>query len=447
MTHSTLIYNARLLDKNMDTTGAILLVEKTIRAVFQGYFTDSKTVEILAQSVLKEDGYGENCKLELYDAHGLTVTPAFIDMHVHMRYPGQTQKEDLNSGLHAAAAGGFGTVVAMPNTNPVVSSKKMALQIEQEASSLGLSHLFQVVSITKDFDGKTTSHLDELDSKFTPVISEDGKDVLSSEIMLEGMQKAAKKGLIVACHCEDPTLVEKARAYRKEGTVESLTKANELLAMAEDSYTIRNIFLAQTAGCHLHLCHVSTENCIDAIRLAKYESETLKNGFKLTCEVTPHHLGLSGENEPEIFNIVNPPLRKESDRQAIIEAIKEGIVDVISTDHAPHTQEDKKNGSPGFTGLEISYAVCNTVLVKENGISPQKLSELMSANPAKILGLNKGLLKAGYDADLTLIEPDEKWEIDSSFFYSKGKFTPFNKKTVSGYVKGLFIDGRKILER
>lgn len=447
MTHATFIYNARLLDKNMDTQGAIFFIDKTIRAIFQGYFTDSRTVENLAKQILQEDGYDKNCKLELYDAHNLTLTPAFIDMHVHMRYPGQTQKEDLSSGLHAAASGGFGTVVAMPNTNPVVSSKKMALQIEQEASSLGLSHLFQVVSITKDFDGKTTSHLDELDSKFTPVISEDGKDVLSSEIMLEGMQKAAKKGLIVACHCEDPTLVEKSRAYRKEGTVESLTKANELLAMAEDSYTIRNIFLAQTAGCHLHLCHVSTENCIDAIRLAKYESETLKNGFKLTCEVTPHHLGLSGENEPEIFNIVNPPLRKESDRQAIIEAIKEGIVDVISTDHAPHTQEDKKNGSPGFTGLEISYAVCNTVLVKENGISPQKLSELMSANPAKILGLNKGLLKAGYDADLTLIEPDEKWEIDSSFFYSKGKFTPFNKKTVSGYVKGLFIDGRKILER
>lgn len=447
MTHSTLIYNARLLDKNMDTAGAILLVEKTIRAIFQGYFTDSKTIEILAQSVLKEDGYGENCKLELYDADGLTVTPAFIDMHVHMRYPGQTQKEDLNSGLHAAAAGGFGTVVAMPNTNPVVSSQKMALQIEQESASLGLSHLFQVVSITKDFDGKTTSHLDELEPKFIPVISEDGKDVLSSEIMLEGMQKAAKKGLIVACHCEDPTLVEKARFYRREGTVESLSKANELLAMAEDSYTIRNIFLAQTAGCHLHLCHVSTENCMEAIRLAKYESENLKNGFKITCEVTPHHLGLSGENEPEIFNIVNPPLRKESDRQAIIEGIKEGLVDVISTDHAPHTQEDKKNGSPGFTGLEISYAICNTVLVKENGISPSKLSDLMSASPAKILGLNKGLLKPGFDADLTFIDPDKKWEIDSSSFYSKGKFTPFDKKIVTGYVKGLFIDGRKILER
>lgn len=445
MTHATFIYNACLLDKNMDTQGAIFFIDKTIRAIFQGYFTDSKTVENLAKQILQEDGYDKTCKLELYDAHNLTLTPAFIDMHVHLRYPGQTQKEDLSSGLHAAASGGFGTVVAMPNTNPIVSSKKMALQIEKEATELGLTHLFQVVSITKDFDGKTTSHLDELEPKFTPVISEDGKDVLSSEVMLEGMKKAAQKGLIVACHCEDPTLVEKSRAYRKEGTVESLTKANELLAMAEDSYTIRNIFLAQTAGCHLHLCHVSTKNCMDAIRIAK--SGNTKNGFRLTCEVTPHHIGLSGENSPEIFNIVNPPLRKESDRIALIEGIKEGLVDVISTDHAPHTKEDKENGSPGFTGLEISYAVCNTVLVKQNGISPQKLSELMSANPAKILGLKKGLFKIGYDADFTLVEPDEQWIVDSSLFYSKGKFTPFNGKKVFGTVKGLFIDGRKVLEK
>lgn len=445
MTHATFIYNARLLDKNLDTQGAVFFIDKTIRAIFQGYFTDSKTVENLAKQILQEDGYDKNCKLELYDAHNLTLTPAFIDMHVHLRYPGQTQKEDLSSGLHAAASGGFGTVVAMPNTNPVVSSKKMALQIEKEAAELGLTHLFQVVSITKDFDGKTTSHLDELEPKFTPVISEDGKDVLSSEIMLEGMKKASQKGLIVACHCEDPTLVEKSRAYRKQGTVEALTKANELLAMAEDSYTIRNIFLAQTAGCHLHLCHVSTKNCMDAIRIAKNENS--KNGFCLTCEVTPHHIGLSGENPPEIFNIVNPPLRKESDRIALIEGIKEGLVDVISTDHAPHTKEDKENGSPGFTGLEISYAVCNTVLVKQNGISPQKLSELMSANPAKILGLKKGLFKIGYDADFTLIEPDEQWTVDSSIFYSKGKFTPFNGKKVFGVVKGLFIDGRKVLEK
>jgi len=449
LTKSTIIYNARLLDENMDTAGAMLIVDKTIRAVFQGYFTDSKTVEVLARAVLKEDGFDENAPIEHYDANGLTITPAFIDMHVHLRYPGQTQKEDLNSGIHAAASGGFGTVVAMPNTTPVVSSIEMAMQIEREAAAIGLTHLFQVVSITKDFGGEDTSHLDNLELKYTPVISEDGKDVLSSSVMLEGMEKAAKKGLIVACHCEDPTLVAQARTYRAEKTVESITKANQLLAMAEDSYTVRNIMLAEQAGCHLHLCHVSTANCMDAIRITKEQlkENMFENGFELTCEVTPHHIGLSGTEAPNIFDLVNPPLRTEDDRLAMIEAIKDGTVDVISTDHAPHTAEDKENGACGFTGIELSYAVCNTVLVKENEVDPRRLSQLMSANPARILGLNKGLLKPGFDADLTVLDPDEFWTVDSANFYSKGKYTPFNGKTVTGKVCGLFLDGRKVLER
>lgn len=449
MTKVTLLYNGRLLDENMDTAGAILVVDKTIRSIFQGYFTNAKTVETLARAVLKEDGIDENTPIEFYDANGLTVTPAFIDMHVHLRYPGQTQKEDLNSGVHAAASGGFGTICAMPNTTPVVSSIEMAMQIEREAASLGLSHVFQVVSITKNFEGTDLSHLDNLELKYTPVISEDGKDVLSSQVMLEGMKKAAEKGLIVACHCEDPTLVAQAKEYRAEKTVESITKANELLAMAEDSYTVRNIMLAQNAGCKLHLCHVSTANCMEAIRVVKEQQAAgeFTNGFELTCEVTPHHIGLSGTEAPNIFDLVNPPLRTEEDRLSLIEAVKEGIVDVISTDHAPHTAEDKENGACGFTGIELSYAVCNSVLVNDGGLSPKKLSQLMSANPARILGLNKGVLKTGFDADLTIVDPDMQWTVDSSKFYSKGKYTPFNGKTVTGKVCGLFIDGRKVLER
>ena len=157
MIKSILIYNARLVDESMDTAGSVLIVDGKIRFVFQGYCTSGKTAEELAKTILKEDGIEENCSLELFNANNLTVTPAFIDMHVHLRYPGQIQKEDLSSGLKAAAAGGFGTVVAMPNTNPVVSSMELAKQIEKEAASIGLTHLFQSVSITKDFDGKTTN--------------------------------------------------------------------------------------------------------------------------------------------------------------------------------------------------------------------------------------------------------------------------------------------------
>ena len=502
MTKATLIYNSRLLDESMDTPGALLILDGRIRAVFQGYFTSPDTASALANSVLADDGC-KDCKLELYDARGLTVSPAFIDMHVHLRYPGQTEKEDLDSGLHAAAAGGFGTVVAMPNTNPVVSSAELAMKIEREATAIGLTHLFQTVSLTKDFDGKDTSHLDAINKQYIPVVSEDGHDVLSSAVMLEAMSKAAAKDIIVSCHCEAPTLAVAARPYRAEalsimkacglsawgsedsfedadeGAVEqidqNLTKANDLLALAEDTATIRNIMLAKQAGCHIHICHISTANCIDAVREAKnrmldeeaenlaenadaaydafeedkdfYPVKKLRSGFDVTCEVTPHHLALCGTDEPLIRALVNPPLRSEEDRIALIEALRDGTADVIATDHAPHTLEDKAGGSPGFTGLETAFGICNKVLVKDNQFNPRRLSQLMSANPARILGLQKGLLKASYDADLTLFDPDEEWIVDSRMFCSKGKATPFDGKKLVGKVHGLFINGRKVFER
>ena len=508
MTKAILIYNARLLDEAMDTPGAVLLIDAKIRSVFQGYFTTSETVENMAKAVMKEDGLAEDSKLDLYNANGLTLTPAFIDMHVHLRYPGQTQKEDLNSGLHAAAAGGFGTVVAMPNTTPVVSSIETAMKIEREAAAIGLTHLFQTVSITKDFGGVETSHLDELDKKYVPVISEDGRDVLASSVMLDGMTKAGRKGIIIACHSEDTTLGKEAVPYRQEaleimkdvglsawGTSEEddedddddeiseaiqkidqlFSRANEYLALAEDLATVRNIMLAKEAGCHVHICHVSTAKSVNAVREAKnelYDDEAdyyaneadaayqafeekspfvpgsrVTGGFGVSCEVTPHHLALCGSDEPYIRALVNPPLRSEEDRVALIEALRDGTVDVISTDHAPHTLEDKAAGSPGFTGEETAYAVCNTVLVKDCQFSPKKLSQLMAANPGRLLGLQKGLLKSGYDADLTLVDPDEEWIVDSSFFYSKGKATPFEGQKLTGRVRGLFIDGRLVLEK
>lgn len=507
MTKATLIYNVQLLDESMDVAGAVLIVDKKIRSVFQGYFTKAETVTDFAKAILEEDGYGQDYKLDLYDGRGMTLTPAFIDMHVHMRYPGQSAKEDLDSGLHAAAAGGYGTVVAMPNTNPVVSSYEMALQIEKEAAEIGLTNLFQTVSITKDFDGETLSHLNGIDRKYIPVITEDGRDVLSSAVMLEGMSIAAEKGIIVSCHSEDPTLAVAAKPHRQEalkvmkavglsawGTNSSdsdemeeidenainkidleLTKANDILALAEDTATVRNIMLAKEAGCHVHIAHCSTATSMNAVRMAKNElyDEALDyaadeadaayqafedktdfvptrrhgNGFKVTCEVTPHHLALCGTEEPFIRALVNPPLRSEDDRVALIEALRDGTADVISTDHAPHTLEDKASGSPGFTGLETAYGICNTVLVKDNQFSPRRLSQLMSGTPARLLGLKKGLLKTGYDADLTLVNSEEDWIVDSRMFCSKGKATPFEGMKLTGKVHALFIDGRKVFDR
>ncbi len=475
-----LIYNARLLDESTDSPGAVLSIEGKIRAVFQGCFNTEKAASELAKAILIENKIDENSAVEFFNAEGLTVTPSFIDMHVHLRDPGLTQKEDLESGLRAAVAGGYGTVVAMPNTNPVVSTGEQAKEIQKRAKALNLANMFQVCSITRNFEGKDVSHINELNPEEVPVISEDGKEVASSAIMLEGMKNAASRKLIVACHCEDPELAAAAKPFRKkaleimkeynlsawgisknqkkapekamEEIQAALSNANELLALAEDIATERNLELAENAECHIHLCHVSTAKSIEAARRAKKKiSESKFNlsdtGFSVTCEVTPHHIGLCGTEEPYIRALVNPPLRPENDRLALIEAIRDGTVDCISSDHAPHTAEDKAAGAPGFTGLETSFGVCNTKLVKECKISAKKLSQLMSANPARILKLNKGLLKTGFDADLTLVNLDEEWKVEPKNFFSKGKATPFEGEILSGTVKAVFISGKKVFEK
>lgn len=469
-----IIYNARLVDENTDSFGAILVTNGKILAVCKSDFCTEESAVQLANGIFSPSKE----PVELIDAKGLVLAPAFIDLHVHLRYPGQTQKEDLHSGLRATAAGGFGTVVAMPNTNPVVSSSELALQIEREADKIGLTKVFQSVSLTKDFGGTDTSHLNDIQKETIPVITEDGHDVLSSSVMLDAMTIAGKKGIVVSCHSEAPTLAEKARPYRVAaleimkkyglsawGTSEddlskipeeelqkiddNLTQANRLLAAAEDSATYRNIELAKIADCHVHIAHCSTKKSIEAVRAAKKEAEEFlmaKNPayahFSVTCEVTPHHLALAGTEEPLIRALVNPPLRSEEDRLSLIEALRDGTADVISTDHAPHTAEDKAAGSPGFTGSETAFAVCNTVLVKENGFTMSQLSRLMSANPARILGLKKGLLEPGYDADLVLIDPNKRWTVNGADFKSKGKATPFEGKTLTGKVEALFLTGK-----
>ena len=470
------IYNARLVDENTDSFGALLVSNGKILAVCKSDFCTEESAASLAEGIFS----GDDEPVELFDAKELVLEPAFIDLHVHLRYPGQTQKEDLNSGLRATAAGGFGTIVAMPNTSPVVSSEELALQIDREAEEIGLTKVYQTVSITKDFDGRDISHLGQISKERIPVITEDGHDLLSASVMLEGMKIAGEKGIVVSCHCEEPNLALAAKPYRasaleimkKEGLSawgtsddsknnipaasleeidRNLTKANAILAIAEDSATYRNIELAKEAGCHIHIAHCSTKKSIDFVRNAKKEilegkknRKPLNPGFNVTCEVTPHHLALCGSEEPMIRALVNPPLRFEEDRLSVIEALRDGTADVISTDHAPHTLEDKAGGAPGFSGSETAFAVCNSILVKEMGFTSQKLSSLMSANPARILGLKKGLLEPGYDADLVLLNPDRVWTVKGADFKSKGKASPFEGKSLCGKVEGLFLDGKRV---
>jgi len=437
----TLFYNARLVDAYSDNDGAILIENGFITNVFMGF---------LLPSIFK-DFLKEGSDIKLFDCKGLVLMPSFVDMHAHFRYPGQSHKEELSTALKAAVAGGFGTLMLMPNTAPVVSTPAEAQFVQLQAAQFGLADVIQTLSITNRFDGLNTDHLMHLDSNVHPVVSEDGCDVNAASVMLEAMKKCAKNNVIVSCHCEDVSFAEAARIPRgdvitllKQDEVAASTgideerheerfsqinrcmkKAEQLLAAAEDLATSRNLYLAEVAGCNIHIAHVSTAASLEAVERAK-----AKRGSAVSCEVTPHHLALSGS----MVEFVNPPIRPETDRLALIDGIKRGVVDCIATDHAPHSKDEKKHGACGFSGLETAFSVCYSELVLKHHITLSNLSALMSANPARRLGSNCGILRPGRQADFVLIDLEKKWTVDSEKFYSKGKHSPFNGLTLSGKI-------------
>lgn len=486
--NKTCFYNARLVDANTDASGILLVAEGKIAAILLGEFS-AESAKTLAESFFSDT----TASISFVDCKSMILQPAFIDLHAHFRYPGQGQKEELSTALSAAAAGGFGTLVLMPNTIPAISSKELVEQVCNDAHALGIADVIQSITLTKDYSGNDTSHLQQL-STFadgTPpsagqvaMATEDGKDVESAATMLEAMKICGQKNITVACHSEDMTLAAAARPFRKVATdifaihapqpqealgaipdatdssnaeinkaLVSLEEANRLLSLAEDLATERNINLAHQAGCHIHLSHVSTAGAMDAIRAAKAK------GYRVSCEVTPHHLGLSvAEKDPSLRHIVNPPLRSEQDRQAMIQALLDGTADCISTDHAPHTSQDKANGAPGFSGLETAYGVCNSVLVQGiqgaasgKTLSYSQLSQLMAANPARLLKLQqgaepRGLLQTGFVADIVLCNPTAQWTVCGQNFASKGKYTPLEGKSLTGKVLATYHRGREVFK-
>ncbi|BDR84850.1 dihydroorotase [Clostridium tetani] len=357
----------------------------------------------------------KNCKT--IDGIGKVLMPSFIDLHAHFREPGYTYKEDIESGSRAAAKGGYTYVNLMPNTNPVCSSMDIVNYVINKADEIGLIDVHQAVSITRDFDGQTINHIDELDEK-VKVISEDGKDVMNSKTMIKAMEKAKEKNILVMCHCENHDI--SAMDMR----------------LAEDTMTWRNITLAQYTGCPVHISHVSTKKSMNYIIDAK------RKGQNVTCEVTPHHIAL----EDDINYRVNPPLRKKEDRDFLIKAIREGLVDAIGTDHAPHSYEDKTKGSPGISGIETVFSVCYSYLVKKKEISLSKLSEIMSKNPSEIMNLNKGQIKIGFMGDLVLVNLEKSYKVNSDSFLSKGKNTPFEGKKLYGQVEKTIKSGKIIYD-
>ena len=359
---------------------------------------------------IKEIGQDLNkSNVEIIDGNNLTLMPSFIDTHAHFREPGFTQKEDIESGSKAAVKGGYTGVCLMANTWPVCSNYEVLNAVRNRAKEVGLTDIHQCVSITENFKGSNIEHLNIFkDDKEVKAISDDGVGVMDSSIMMKAMEVARKNNWVVMSHAEDKTF----------------SKID--MRMAEDLMTIRDLYLAKVTKAHLHMAHVSTVESINAIERAKEE------GVKVTCEVTPHHLAL----DSSISNYrVNPPIREKEDVKTLIRAIRKGVVDCIGTDHAPHTEEDKKNGAPGMVGLETAFSICYTTLVKENNISLNKLSELMSRNSARILGMNKGLISVGKDGDMVLVDLNQRVTVDREKFVSRGKNTPFHGREYYGEVK------------
>lgn len=370
----------------------------------------------IEKGLIKELGTELNKECETLDGKGLVLMPAFIDTHAHFRDPGFEYKEDIESGSKAAVRGGYTTVTLMPNTKPVCSSKKVLDYVVNKGKEVGLVDLYQTVSITKNLSGEEINHLREFEGNpNVKAITDDGKGVSDSKIMMEAMKIAKENNWIVMSHAESP----------------KFSKVD--MRLAENMMTWRDITLAKFVDCRLHMSHVSTKEAM------KYIIEGKNDGVKVTCEITPHHLALNNK----ISNYrVNPPIREEEDVNFLIKAIKMNYVDCIGTDHAPHSKEDKEKGAPGMIGIEQAFSICYTKLVKENHISLNKLSQLMSGNAAKLLNINKGKLQPGFLGDLVLIDLNKKRIFKEEDIVSRSKNTPFNGMEFYGDVVVTIKNGK-----
>lgn len=420
-----LIQNGRVLDPatNTDEVKSILIKDGIIADV-----NASKDAE--ADRVI--------------DASGCYVMPGLIDLHVHLRDPGQEYKETIQTGTMAAAHGGYTAVCPMPNTTPSTDCPEMIHLVKEKAEKEGVIHVLPVGAVTIGQSGKELADIEGMAEAGAVAVSEDGKSVMNTAVYFEGMKRAAKAGIVVMAHCEDKDLVGK-------GCLNEGPKAKELglpgiLNAVEDVIVARDIILAKAAGCRLHLCHCSTE---DSVRLVKAAKE---QGLKVTAEVCPHHFSMADEEIPgdDANYKMNPPLRSKADVQALKEGLRDGIMDVISTDHAPHHADEKKKSiqdAPfGIVGSETAVALTITHLVNEGYLTPLQMAEKMSYNPAKVIGIDRGTLMEGKAADVTIIDPKEEYVIDPQTFCSKGHNTPFAGHKVKGRVKYTIVNGRIVYE-
>ncbi|MEA4933957.1 MAG: dihydroorotase [Lawsonibacter sp.] len=409
-------------------TGAVLL---------QDLLVDGGKISLLERGIPLEAD-------QIFDAAGLVVCPGLVDMHVHLRDPGLTYKEDILTGSAAAARGGVTSMACMANTDPTVDTPELVSYVLNRAQQGSGVQIFPIAALSKGLRGEEPTDADALKKAGAVALSDDGSNVDNANLMRDVLIRARRLDLPVLCHCEDTSMVE-GRAVN-EGSVSRQLWLEGRPAIAEEIMVMRDAMLAEETGARVHICHVSTARSVDIIRRMK------KKGAPITCETCPQYFLLT---EDEVLTQgslarVNPPLRTAQDVKGILAGLKDGTIDAIATDHAPHSAEEKarplSRAPSGMVGLETSLALTLTALYHTGKMDLPSIIRRMTTNPADILHLPKGRMSLGVDADLTIFDPDEAWIIDPEQFASKGRNTPFAGQTVKGKVKYTIVKGKIVYQ-